>query len=300
MQPDLPTEFPITRIPDSNIRIGAIVVQTPEEMIERGAGIAKALRDIIVKQGLFSTISGKEYVRVEGWTTLGAMMGILPKEDWIKPLEGGTGYEARVLLVRASDGVEIGAASAMVTRDEKNWENRDDYALRSMAATRATGKAFRLAFSWIMHLAGYEVTPAEEMPPIVDVAVPSGRASNMPKKNQAQGALSAEKVREFIWRLIEKDTGAEEAFSEETTEAMLAIIGAQLGGLETDSRAASLDVFEYLSGNRNPAAANHTVWRAIWRWLAITTRDGLLTIGRPQAVEEIRSIYEAYVSEKPA
>ncbi|MBK8185727.1 MAG: hypothetical protein IPK63_23660 [Candidatus Competibacteraceae bacterium] len=33
-----------------------------------------------------------------------------------------------------------------------------------MAQTRATGKACRLAFSWIMSLAGYEPTPAEEMP----------------------------------------------------------------------------------------------------------------------------------------
>jgi len=32
-----------------------------------------------------------------------------------------------------------------------------------MAITRATGKAFRLAFSWIVVLAGYEATPAEEI-----------------------------------------------------------------------------------------------------------------------------------------
>ena len=32
-----------------------------------------------------------------------------------------------------------------------------------MAITRATGKAFRLSFSWIMKLAGFQPTPAEEM-----------------------------------------------------------------------------------------------------------------------------------------
>jgi hypothetical protein len=37
-----------------------------------------------------------------------------------------------------------------------------------MAQTRATGKACRLAFSWIMLLAGYEVTPAEEMTPMIE------------------------------------------------------------------------------------------------------------------------------------
>ena len=33
-----------------------------------------------------------------------------------------------------------------------------------MAETRATGKAMRVALSWVMALAGYEATPAEEMP----------------------------------------------------------------------------------------------------------------------------------------
>jgi hypothetical protein len=48
--------------------------------------------------------------------------------------------------------------------DERTWSQRDAYARRSMAITRATGKAFRLGFSWIMTLAGYEPTPWEEMP----------------------------------------------------------------------------------------------------------------------------------------
>jgi len=33
-----------------------------------------------------------------------------------------------------------------------------------MAITRATGKAFRLSLSWIMQLAGFDPTPAEEIP----------------------------------------------------------------------------------------------------------------------------------------
>jgi len=54
-------------------------------------------------------------------------------------------------------------------------------------------------------------------------------------------------------------------------------------------------VFEYLAGNRDPASANHLVWQAIWRWLALNTKDGILTIGRLQAVEEIGNCYRAYV-----
>ncbi len=47
-----------------------------------------------------------------------------------------------------------------------------------MAITRATGKACRLAFSWIMTLAGYDPTPAEEL---VDDQAPK-RKKATPKK----------------------------------------------------------------------------------------------------------------------
>ena len=33
-----------------------------------------------------------------------------------------------------------------------------------MAQTRALGKAYRMALSWIVKMADYEPTPAEEMP----------------------------------------------------------------------------------------------------------------------------------------
>lgn len=134
----------------------------PELVIATGTRIANELKQVVIRQKLFSNISGKNYVRVEGWNTLGALMGILPREEYVKEIDNG--YEAKVQLIRTSDGVVIGGASAICTREEKNWITRDAYAVRSMAITRATGKAFRLGFSWIMKLAGFQVTPLEEMP----------------------------------------------------------------------------------------------------------------------------------------
>lgn len=57
----------------------------------------------------------------------------------------------------------VGSAEAMCTRDERMWANRDDYALRSMAQTRATSKALASPLRFVITLAGYEGTPAEEM-----------------------------------------------------------------------------------------------------------------------------------------
>ncbi len=62
------------------------------------------------------------------------------------------------------DGRVVGSAEAMCSRSETTWANRDDYALRSMAQTRATSKAMRQPLGFVMALAGFDPTPAEEMP----------------------------------------------------------------------------------------------------------------------------------------
>lgn len=47
------------------------------------------------------------------------------------------------------------------------------YQLESMSQTRAQAKALRSRFSWVVVLAGYSPTPAEEMEGVVDVeAIP--------------------------------------------------------------------------------------------------------------------------------
>jgi len=141
----------------------------PAESVERMTAVANALKEILTKQGLTARISNKEHVLVEGWTTLGALVGVTPVPVWTRPLEGDApghkafGYEARV-EARTLDGRVVGAAESMCTRDENRWRNADDYAIRSMAQTRATSKALRGPLGFIVTLAGFESTPAEEMP----------------------------------------------------------------------------------------------------------------------------------------
>jgi len=47
----------------------------------------------------------------------------------------------------------------------------EEFAIKSMAQTRALGKALRLPLGWIVSLAGYKATPAEEMPPSIQDSV---------------------------------------------------------------------------------------------------------------------------------
>lgn len=149
------------------VQLGTLAAATPKALVAGATEAANALADVVKKAGLSVNIQGRQYVRVEGWTTLGTMLGVVAREVETKSLQDGS-YVSTVELVRMSDGAVISRASAECGGPkEQTWQKRPPYARRSMAQTRATGKACRLAFSWIMALAGYEATPAEEMDGVV-------------------------------------------------------------------------------------------------------------------------------------
>jgi len=133
----------------------------PSEVVRRATSVANELKNVLRDQRLISNISGKEHVRVEGWTLLGTMLGVFPVCEWTRKLDNG--WEARV-EARTLSGAVVGAAEAECLRSENQWKSRDDYALRSMAQTRATSKALRQPLGFVVSLAGFDPTPAEEMP----------------------------------------------------------------------------------------------------------------------------------------
>jgi hypothetical protein len=81
--------------------------------------------------------------------------------EWTRKLEDG--WEARV-EARTLDGRVVGAAESECLSSERKWGRADDYAIRSMAATRATSKALRMPLGFVMELAGFDATPADEIP----------------------------------------------------------------------------------------------------------------------------------------
>jgi hypothetical protein len=127
---------------------------------------------------------------------------------------GAKGWEA-VAVVIDRNGLEVGRAEAMCLDDEENWgavpkyewqdvlgpegkkiwdknlfggkgayvkqkvqvgvQHKPQFQLRSMAQTRATAKALRDVFSWVVVLAGYRPTPAEEIVQELGRTEPAGR-----------------------------------------------------------------------------------------------------------------------------
>jgi hypothetical protein len=135
----------------------------PRLALERMADIATALVDVIDKRHLFVRISGRKHITAEGWTTLGAMLGVVPVVTGTRLNETGDGIVATV-EARTLDGRVIGAADGECSRAESKWKNRDPFALRSMAQTRGISRALRGPLGMIVVLAGYEASAAEEMP----------------------------------------------------------------------------------------------------------------------------------------
>jgi hypothetical protein len=147
---------------DSPAPITLFGTSDPQVALERMSEVASVLVDVIKDRKLYARISGHEHVTAEGWTTLGGMLGIVPVVVWTKPNESGDGYLARV-EARTLDGRLVGAAESECSRAERKWKNADAYAIRSMAQTRAIGRALRAPLGQIVVLAGYEPAGAEEI-----------------------------------------------------------------------------------------------------------------------------------------
>ena len=138
----------------------------PVGIVARVTAVAGPLADFIKQQHMSTRINDREYVLAEGWSFMGAMLGVAPvtrRVSEVRDPEGALlGFEAQVELV-TRDGSIVGGAVAECAWVERNWSDREPFALKSMAQTRATGKAYRMAFGFVMKAAGYEATPAEEM-----------------------------------------------------------------------------------------------------------------------------------------
>lgn len=196
-------ENEIIEVKHENVALGSLMTQSPKDVIVVATSIADELAKIIKQKNLYKHIGNKDYVVVEGWNTLGAMLGVTAREREVHQIENG--WESYVELIRVSDGVVMGGASAICTRLENNWKSRDEFAVRSMTITRATGKAFRLSFSWIMALAGYEPTPAEEMDGIIEGSfkdAPEKKQESKQKQNKA-GVLNNKSLAKFIKPLVD-------------------------------------------------------------------------------------------------
>ena len=142
-----------------------VIHREPALILEEAQKAAKALSDVISKKKKPVIINNEQYLEFEDWMTVARFYGITAKVVSTSFITFGEakGFEARAVSILVATGEEISAAEAMCLNDETNWKNRPLFMLRSMAQTRACAKALRNVLAWVVVLAGYKPTPAEEM-----------------------------------------------------------------------------------------------------------------------------------------
>lgn len=153
---------------------------SPTEVMEQMTSVVRSVAQQIDNANFIADIRGKKYPKVEWWTTIGASLGLFPVVVWSKRIEreDEVAYESRVEVRR--QGQLITSGEALCSSTERSWKGRDEYAIKSMSITRATGKAYRIGLSMIAVMSGLEGTPAEEMP----VDAPVRPKTNPPARPQ--------------------------------------------------------------------------------------------------------------------
>jgi len=216
-QPNLPEKPRTTNL---------FAFESPEMMVNTATKISRTLTDIIEGANLYVDIKGKKYVTVEGWTTLGFLVGVYSVIEETERLEREPHsgrkkpeiiYRARA-TARRSDGTVIGAAEMICSSYEKNWYGRDEYAIQSMAETRAVSKALRMPLGWIVSLAGYAPTPAEETDILRNTR--NSETKRNAKTKREPDAVDAQVVPE----IVEDELSDDEIERMKKTPALLGVI----------------------------------------------------------------------------
>lgn len=146
-------------------------MMTPDEVVQGVRDRARAVYNIIIDANAYQEFSeGKRYLQVEAWQVIGEFDKVKAQTEWVRAVvEDGevVAYEAKVNLISKIDGSIQGGAQMscgmdeFVARGKEGWAKRT--AVQSMAQTRAESKAYRMNYSAVALLAGFEATPAEEM-----------------------------------------------------------------------------------------------------------------------------------------
>jgi len=142
-------------------RIESYDISKSDETMHLAIDLAKFIKE----NKLYQNIQGKEYVNVEGWQYAGSRLGILPVVEHVINVSTDTElkYQAKVNLLNLRTEQVVGAGFAICSNKEQGKKYYQEFAIASMAQTRAIGKAYRNILAWIIRAAGYEPTPAEEM-----------------------------------------------------------------------------------------------------------------------------------------
>jgi len=135
----------------------------PTLLHRRSIAVANAVREGVLGQTI--EIQGKKYIQSPGWAMMANAFGFVVSGGEVR--KEGDGFVAKAYLKRVDNGIVVAEAEGFCDRTEPRWKTAAEYALRSMAQTRAASKVCKMALASCVPLMGVKnlsVTPAEEVP----------------------------------------------------------------------------------------------------------------------------------------
>lgn len=173
----------------------------------RASKLSKELTKFLKTNNLIIDIAGKNYVPVEGWQFLGTQLGlteIIQECDPVETNEKEIKYKATAEIVN-QQGTVISRGFAWCSSNERKKKGFEEYAVASMAQTRAVGKAYRNFLAWIVKMGGYESMPAEEADKEKLEGDLSKAKQKLVKIMQEQGINDSQDMMSTIQQAIGKD-----------------------------------------------------------------------------------------------
>lgn len=195
------------------------VARHPDTVLAEASLVAKSV-DRLVKsrQDLVQVIGGRKHPRFELLQIVGSMFRVTARVSETRHIAEPEGWEAVAEAVHVPSGQVLARGEGMCTTDEPSWHIRPKYEWRngkrekvgeepvtshqrrSMAQTRACSKALRLALGWVLGLAGYEATAAEELTEEPEAAAPQvRRKSQRQQQSQTQVETITAEQQRLLW-----------------------------------------------------------------------------------------------------
>jgi hypothetical protein len=172
--------------------------RAPEEVLGEAQQAAVALQKRIAGKKKPVKFNGEQYIENDDWQMLAHFYGYAAKITQTEFVEYGEvqGFKAYADLINERTGAIVGHGEALCLDEEENWGPRTKYEwqdvlvdgkkvwengkprrekvavgevdtplfqLASMSQTRACNKAISNKLKWVVSLAGYATTPAEDM-----------------------------------------------------------------------------------------------------------------------------------------
>lgn len=193
------------------------VARPPDQVLAEAQSAARALQEVISKKSSPVIFNGERYLEFEDWQTIGKFYGVTAKVVHTGYLDLGSaqGFEATAVAFHPQTGMNLSSAESICMNDEKNWSFKPLYQLKSMAQTRACAKALRNVFSWVVVLAGYKPTPAEEMEEVT-LSLPPSRTEkvspatppmpDVPAVISLSPAVRVAEIKNWLSKICDKNT----------------------------------------------------------------------------------------------